>query len=98
MIGKRAPFLESGNMYGEVFTEHEFSRAIDMIIVEETEVQAILLKLRDGAASVKELAKALAIPGDRVFRYILALKRKGMIELEKVAGRSPLYQLAPQEV
>ncbi len=98
VIGKRTPFLESGNMYGEVFTEHEFNRAIDMIIVEEIEVQEILGKLKEGAQSVKDLAKALSIPSERVFRNITALKRKGMIKLEKVSGRTPIFQLVPQEV
>jgi biotin operon repressor len=97
VIGKRTPFLESGNMYDEIFTEHEFNRAIDMIIVEETELQEILAELKAGAQSVKELAKALAIPSERVFRYITALKRKGMVTLDKVSGRSPVFQLVPQE-
>ncbi|MCJ7541408.1 MAG: hydrogenase iron-sulfur subunit, partial [Desulfobacterales bacterium] len=66
VIGKRTPFLESGNIYGEMFTEHEFNRAIDMIIVEETEVQEILGKLEEGARSVKDLAKDLSIPSERV--------------------------------
>ncbi len=93
VIGKRTPFLEDGNMYGEIFTEHEFSRAIDMIIVEETEVQEILGKLKESAQSIKELAKALAIPTERVFRYVTALKRKEMVSLEKVSGRTPIFQL-----
>jgi F420-non-reducing hydrogenase iron-sulfur subunit len=98
VIGKRTPFLETGNMYGEVFTEHEFSRAVDMIIVEETEVQKILLKLKEGAQSVKDLAAALAIPAERVFRYMTALKRKGMVAMNGISGRTPLFQLAAQEV
>ena len=98
VIGKRTPFLDSGNMYGEVFTEHEFNRAIDMIIVEEFEVQEILAKLTEGAQSVKDLAKTLAIPVERVFRYVTALKRKEMVKLEKVSDRTPIYQLVPQEV
>ncbi len=95
VIGKRTEFLGTGNKYGEVFTEHEFNRAIDMIIVEETEVQEILGKLREDAQSVKDLARALAIPTERVFRYITALRRKKMIELEKVSGRTPFYRLEP---
>jgi len=91
IIGKRTPFLDSGNKYGEVFTEHEFNRAIDMIIVEEIETQEILCKLREGAQSVKGLAKALAIPSERIFRYIMALKRKEMVALEKVSGRTPFF-------
>jgi len=98
VIGKRTPFLESGNMYGEIFTEHEFNRAIDMIIVEEMEVQEILARLSQGSQSIKALAGDLAIPSERVFRYITALKRKGMVALDKIAGRSPMFQLVPQEV
>ena len=97
VIGKRTPFLDTGNKYGEVFTEHEFRRAIDMIIVEESELQEILLQLKQGARSVKDLAAATAIPAERVFRYITALKRKGMVALEKVSGRTPIFQLAAQE-
>ena len=93
VIGKRTPFLESGNIYGEVFTKHEFNRAIDMIIVEETEVQEILARLKEGAGSVRDLAKDLAIPSERVFRYVTALVRKEMIRLEKVDDRTPIYQL-----
>ena len=97
VIGKKIPFLESGNMYGEVFTEHEFNRAIDMIIVEEMEVQEILGQLKQGAKSVKDLARDLGIPSERVFRCITALNRKGMVALDRVAGRSPIFQLVPQE-
>ena len=98
LIGKKTEFMESGNKYAEIFTEHEFDRAIDMIIVEETEVQEILAKLKEGAQSVKDLANALSIPSERVFRYITALTRKEMVRLEKVLERTPFYQLTPQEV
>jgi F420-non-reducing hydrogenase iron-sulfur subunit len=93
VIGKRTPFLESGNMYGEIFTKHEFNRAIDMIIVEETEVQAIINQLKNGAQSVKNLADHLDLPSERVFRYVTALLRKEMIRLETVDERMPFYGL-----
>ena len=94
IIGKKTEFMESGNKYGEIFTEHEFDRAIDMIIVEEFETQEILGKLKEGAQSVKGLAETLTIPSQRVFRYVTALNRREMIQLEKIDGRTPLYQLA----
>jgi len=97
VIGKKTEFLESGNKYGEIFTEHEFSRAIDMIIVEETELQEILSKLKDGARSVKDLAGSLAMPTERVFRYITALVRKELVSLDRVSGNTPLYQIVSQE-
>lgn len=98
VIGKKTPFTTIGNMYGEIFTEHEFSRAIDMIIVEETEVQEILGQLRQKASSVKELAGSLEIPPARIFRYVTALKRKGFVALDGISGRSPKYKLISQEV
>ncbi len=98
VIGKQTEFLESGNKYGEIFTEHEFNRALDMVIVEETEVQEILGQLNEGARSVKDLAQALAIPSEKVFRHITALNRKNITRLEKVSGRTPLYEIVPQEV
>ncbi len=94
VIGKKTEFMESGNKYGEIFTEHEFDRAIDMVIVEEFETQEILGKLKEGVQSVKGLAETLAIPSQRVFRYVTALNRREMIQLEKVDGRTPMYQLA----
>ena len=94
VIGKKSEFMESGNKYGEIFTEHEFDRAIDMVIAEEFEVQEILVKLKEGAQSVKGLAGTLDIPSQRVFKYITALNRREMIQLEKVDGRTPMYQLA----
>lgn len=97
MIGKKTEFLDSGNMYGEIFTGHEFDRALEMIIVEETEVQEILMKLKQGAQSVKTLADALSIPSERVFAYILALCRKEMVKIKEIVDRTPLYQLIAQE-
>jgi len=94
VIGKQTEFTESGNKYGEIFTEHEFVRAIDMIVVEEIETQEILGALKAGSQSVKDLAATLAMPSERVFRYVTALKRRELIQLEKVDGRTPLYQLA----
>jgi sugar-specific transcriptional regulator TrmB len=69
-----------------------------MIIVEETEVQEVLRRMRDGARSVKDLSRILAIPAERVFRHVSALKRRGFVEIEKIQGRTPFYHLVPQEV
>ena len=97
VIGKRTEFLTSGNKYDEVFTDHEFNRAIDMIAVEELEVQEILMKLAEGARSVKELASQLALPPERIFRTITVLVRRELVSLKEVSQRIPVYQLVPQE-
>ena len=94
VMGKRMPFLESGNMYGEIFTEQEFNRAIDMIIVEETDVQEILDRLMRGPASIKGLSEELKIPSPRLFRYMIALKRKGFVKIKEISNHTPIFQIA----
>ena len=93
VIGKRTEFMERGNMYGEKFTDHEFNRTLDMIIVEEFELQQIMRKMKLGAQSVKELAAALNIPEQRVFRSITALRRKGLADISSIRDRTPIYHL-----
>ena len=93
VIGKRTEFMGKGNIYGERFTDHEFNRTLDMIVIEEFEVQEIMRKMKAGSQSVKEMASALDIPAQRVFRYVTALRRKGLAELSSVRDRTPLYNL-----
>ena len=97
VIGKRSVFMEEGNKYGEIYTDHEFSRAIDMVMVEETHVQEILQNLGDAPQSVRSLAEKTGLPAERVFRYVTALKRKEMVALDHMAGRTPVYAIIPQE-
>ena len=97
IIGKKTEFMETGNKYGEIFTAHEFNRTIDMIIVEETELQEILAALKTGAQSIKDLARNLSIPSERIFRYMTALVRREMVRMAEVSGRTPFYQLVSQE-
>jgi len=97
IIGKKTEFMETGNKYGEIFTAHEFDRAIDMIIVEETETQEILGQLKDGSQSVKDLSKTLTIPSERVFRYVTALNRRDLIKMDQVSGRTPVYKAVPAQ-
>jgi F420-non-reducing hydrogenase iron-sulfur subunit len=93
LIGKRTEFMEKGNKYGEKFTDHEFNRTLDTIILEEFELQEIIGKMNGTAISVKDLAQQLEIPPQRVFKYLSALRRKGMAEFSGSEGRTPLYKL-----
>jgi len=94
VIGKRTEFMEKGNKYGEKFTDHEFNRTLDTIILEEFELQEVIGKMNGKAMSVKDLAQLLEIPPQRVFKYLTALKRKGMAEISGLEGRTPLYKLS----
>jgi len=96
VVGKFVEFTTTGNKYGELFTEHEMWRTLDTIIMDEVATHQILAQLGQRAASVKQLASWLQLPAHRVLRYVLALQRRGFVQLAGVEGSSPLYELAEQ--
>jgi coenzyme F420-reducing hydrogenase delta subunit len=92
VIGKKPVLMREGNKYGEVFTEHEMNRSIGGIIIDEMATHAICAALEKRDASVKDLSKTLDIPAPDVLKYVLALKRRGLVKIETVAGQSPVYR------
>ena len=97
IAAKQTEFATKGNMYGEVFTGHEMNRLLDGVIVEEVALSKILLLLREEPLSVKGIAASANLSPPRVWRYIIGLKRKGMIGLHSIDGASPLYVLRTGE-
>jgi F420-non-reducing hydrogenase iron-sulfur subunit len=91
VAGKQTEFTTKGNKYGEVFTRHEMSRALDEIIVEEVTLSKILLLLQHKPLSVKQIAARTSLCSSRILRYITNLRRKGLVSLHGIEGTSPLY-------
>ncbi|OEU50714.1 MAG: hypothetical protein BA861_12715 [Desulfobacterales bacterium S3730MH5] len=97
VVGKKPVFIETGNKYHEIFTEHEINRTLSGIVIDEMATHSILAALQKKPASVKELAKDLEIPPPETLKYVLGLKRRGFLELESVQDHSPLYKYVEQE-
>jgi len=97
VIGKKPVFLKDGNKYAEVFTEHEINRTLSGIIIDEMAVHSILAALQKRPVAVIDLAEELQIPAPDTLKYVLALKRRGLVELDRVEGRSPVYKYTPEE-
>lgn len=99
VVGKKPVFIEKdkGNKYHEIFTEHEINRSLSGIIIDEMATYSILGALQEKSATVKELAKDLEIPPPDTLKYVLALKRRGFVELDSVKDHSPLYKHVEQE-
>jgi len=93
VIGKKVEFSSTGNVYGEVFTEHELGRMYDEIIMDECTIQEIVLRGKDRLVSVKELAKALGASPYRILRQLVDMRRMGMAEIEKVENKTPLWRV-----
>jgi len=92
VVGKFTEFVTTGNKYGEKFTEHEMWRTLDTIVMDEVATYEILRELAQEAIPVKDLADRLKLPSPHVLRYVLALQRRGLVELVGVEGNSPLYK------
>jgi hypothetical protein len=99
VVGKKPVFIDParGNKYGETFTEHEINRTLSGIIIDEMATHSILAALQKKSAAVKDLAKELEIPAPDALKYVLALQRRGFIEMEGVQGTSPIYKFKSAE-
>jgi F420-non-reducing hydrogenase iron-sulfur subunit len=94
VVGKKPVFVDDdkGNKYGEVFTQHEIDRTLSGIVIDEMATQSIMAALQKKPAAVKDLSNELEIPAPDALKYVLALKRRGFVELDGVEGTSPIYK------
>jgi F420-non-reducing hydrogenase iron-sulfur subunit len=93
VVGKFTEFTTTGNKYGERFTEHEMWRTLDTIVMDEVATHQIIHELEGSPAAARDIAARLQLPPPHVLRYILALQRRGLVELVGVEGNSPRYRL-----
>ncbi|MGW8223564.1 MAG: helix-turn-helix domain-containing protein [Syntrophobacteria bacterium] len=67
-------------------------RTLDTIVMDEVATHEILRELGQEAFAVKDLAARLQLPPPHVLRYVLALQRRGLVDLDGVEGNSPRYR------
>jgi len=91
---KQTEFKKDGNKYQEVFTSHEIGRYLDGVILEEIIIHQILLLLKEGPLSIKDISQKLQITPPRIFEQVLGLKRKGIVEVSTIKERSPIYTIS----
>ena len=87
---KERELLETGNKYGEVFTQHEMDRLLADMVRDEYEEKRILLKLKE-PRSVKEIASELNLKPNIVLRHIVDLKRYELVDLHEIRDYTPTY-------
>ena len=96
LIDKEKEFQSEGNKHNEKFTPRQFYIAIDPIIKEEYERCKILELTKDTTLSVPEIAKELKISPTLALEHISVLRRKNLIGLENIEGRTPKYKAIPE--
>ncbi len=91
VMGKNLEFKEAGNLYGEVFTEHELSRLFDEILIDECTIQEILLRLKRKSCTAKQLSSQMKVPSARLVRHLADMRRVGLVALETDNGSSAVW-------
>lgn len=91
LVGKTRQVTEKGNVYEERIPVEEFERRLNSYIDDEFERHLILRLVRDQPSSVRDLSKKLNLNPAKVLRHIAVMRRKNLVAVNQIKGRSPLY-------
>ena len=93
-VGKMVNLRDEGNVYGEKLAPEKLDEILDEIVDAEVLRHAILEGARAGPVSCKQLAQRIGVEPAAVLREIVVLRRKNLLELDRVEGTTPLYRTA----
>jgi len=95
IAGKATAFNAEGNLYGEMFTEHELGRLFEEVAGDEYAKHLIMHILQDGrvgGVSATDLAKMLGRRPAIVLRHLAELRRLGLADIGDIKETTPLWQ------
>lgn len=91
LIGKKDA-LKEGNVYGERFTDRQFSLVFNPLLDTTFERARILEVLSQNAGTVPGLSEKLGIGKDRVFNHIKEMMRKNLVEITGREERNVVFR------
>lgn len=92
LLGKETQLIEEGNVYGEKVSPDRLHNLLDDVFSAEIARKNILAMVGQSPLSVANLADKTGLPCHQVFRHILALQQKGLLDVDRVEDGSPLYK------
>jgi heterodisulfide reductase subunit A-like polyferredoxin/coenzyme F420-reducing hydrogenase delta subunit len=97
LVGKERKLVEEGNVYGVKLNQEDLDEVISEALSSEFIRNRILNLTKEQALSVKDMAGELDTNPKEILRQIIALRRKGLVEMSEISGTSPMYKALPQE-
>ncbi len=94
LVGRNRALAEEGNVYGEKASPEKAAALMQSVIADECVRAAIQVLAGEAPVSVKDIAARLGLSAQLVLEQAAYLKRRGIIELYDVLGRSPRYVLS----
>jgi F420-non-reducing hydrogenase iron-sulfur subunit len=92
LVGRERKIIEMENVYGEKVPQEKFTTLFDSAIYDEFMRYQILLSLKEGSKSVKDLATEIEIDPSEVLEHILILKARSQIVMGDIEGITPNYE------
>ena len=92
VLGKRTEFINDGNLYGEIFTEHEINRLFEEVVLDECIIQEILMRTMEKPYTVHTLSDRMNLPKFKVLRHLADMRRMGLVSHVGFDNNSPLWQ------
>jgi DNA-binding MarR family transcriptional regulator len=89
---ERKSLLLDRNVYGERFTERQFSLVFDPLLTSAYEKAQILELLGEKEGTVEGLAERLGLDKARVFAHLKDLLKKNMVEIAGFEERHPVFR------
>lgn len=92
LLGKETQLVAEGNVYGEKVDPEALHQLLDEVFAAEIARKNILALVEEAPLSVAGLAERTGLPPNQIFRHVLALQQKGLLDVARVENGSPLYK------
>lgn len=91
VIGKTLEFQQRGNLYGEVFTQHEINRMLLETVIDEYTLQEILLRTTAKPVSIPRLSELMKLHPSRILRHLVDLRKMELVTIHSIDDGIPLW-------
>lgn len=91
LVSKERGLTEEGNVYDKKLSQEEFDALVDGAIDDEFTRCEIIMAIIGRAISAKGIARLIHSSPQKVLHHIVTLRDRGLVELDRIEGTSPLY-------
>lgn len=91
IVAKEWKIVEIGNVYGEKKKQTEWDEFMTEAIDAEFERKKLMGFIGEQSKSVKDLAKEMELPTDRILDHVVFLRRRNQLALDTIEGFTPKY-------
>jgi DNA-binding MarR family transcriptional regulator len=89
----RKEALKTGNVYGERFTDRQFSLVFEPLLRMSFEKARILEILARGEGTIRDLSEKLGLREDMVFRHLKDMMKGNLVEIAGHRERDAIFRI-----